>query len=417
MPTDWFWPRGLEFHHPWLFLLAIPGVLIVIWNYRRRGSAPTLVFPSLAPFRGMPSTLRRRARFLIPLFQSTAIVLLVGAVARPRMGEAHTVIRSEGIAIQMVLDRSGSMQRGMRFEGRSRSRMEIVKRVFQDFVSGDEDRGGNLPGRKTDLIGLTTFARFTEESCPLVSEHEPLLTAVANLTTVPEWLDQYDRPLKNPPRTNAEARAALQRGCRQNPFNRTAIGDGLFRAVTSLVTAEADIGLTEDNVETGEDDSKDLEDAGKDLEDGLDTGSYKIKGKVIILLTDGENNAGEYDPVEAGKYATENDIRVYYILLRERVDRGIHPFTGQEVVVREYSADELLDVPRRVAGDPARAFLASDGDALRRIYEEIDRLERSEIGRTEYRSYRERFHLLLIPGAALLAVALLLGETWLRRMP
>lgn len=386
MPLDLTLDLGqLEFHHPWLLLLALPALGAVHWCHRRRRRAPALVFPSVRRLAGLPRTWRQRALVLLPLLHGLGAILLVVAAARPREGDSRTVVRSEGIAIQMVLDRSGSMEDTMRYEGNDEKRIDIVKRVFRDFVTG----GGDLAGRRTDLIGLTTFARFTEESCPLVSQHEPLLTAVENLTTVEPLLDRYGQPVP----ADRAPRRADPRKYQRNPLNATAIGDGLMRAVYSLVTAE------------------------EDLRKGEEEGGYKIQGKVIIILTDGDDNASEIPPAEAGRYARENGIRIYYILMRELNDYQWDLFSGRRVVVRTHRPDELLAAPREVAGSGDRAFLATDGDALRRIYEQIDQLERTEIGRIEYRSYEEKFHVFLLPGVALILLAILLGETVLRRTP
>ena len=158
-----------EFHHPWMFLLALPALAVLYVRGRGAKGNAAIVFPSVARLKGLRPTLRQRARMLVPLLQAVAICGFVVAAARPRQGDARTVVRSQGIAIQMVLDRSGSMEETMLYDGDRRKRMDIVKDVFMKFVAG----GDGLAGRKTDLIGLTSFARFTEESCPLVSEHEP----------------------------------------------------------------------------------------------------------------------------------------------------------------------------------------------------------------------------------------------------
>ena len=381
-----------EFHNPWVLLLAVPILALLRWRYRNQNTAAALVFPSVARFSGLRPTLRQRARVLVPLLQVLALLLFVGAAARPREGDERTIVKSQGIAIQMVIDRSSSMNELIQYESTERRRIDVVKSVFRKFVEGDEE----LRGRKTDLIGLTTFSRFTEENCPLVSQHEPLLTAVSNLNTVDPALDQYGRPVRDIDRARRQRIKLLE-----NPLNATAIGDGLYRAVLSLVTAEADLEES--------DGSSDLDD------DFSDTSGYKITGKVVVLLTDGENNAGR-DPIEAGRFAAENDIRVYYIVFRE-------PFEVQQTILgrrvtREFDVNKLLEEPRNVV-EPSngRAYLAKDGDELRRIYEEIDQLEKSEIGKTEFRSYKELFHIFLIPGLACAVVAVLLSETVLRRIP
>lgn len=382
-------PKTFEFHNPWLLLLALPALGLLLWRWRRRGGAAAILFPSVARIKDLAPTLRQRARRVLPILQATAVLGLVAAAARPREGDARTLVRRQGIAIQMVLDRSSSMEELMTYGGAKRHRMDIVKEVFSLFIEG----GKGLSGRKTDLIGLTTFARFTDERCPLISLHEPLLTAVKNLETVEPALDQYDQPVR-------DVRRAQAKGVRlkQNPLNATAIGDGLQRGILSLVTAE------------------------EDLSRGGEEAVYKIKGKAIILLTDGEHNAGDTDPEEAGKYAAANGIRIYYVLFRD-------PFEEQETIfgrriVKEYTEDELLEAPRKVTRESVegekpngKAFLARSGEELVEIYKEIDRLERSEVGHLEFKSYEERYRWFLLPAMACIIIAAFLGETVFRGIP
>src|SRR5690606_12879347 len=84
---------------------------------------------------------------------------------------------TKGVAIMMVLDRSTSMRSPMQYDGNRVSRLEGVKRVFRDFVLGNQDRGGELPGRDGDLIGLIGFGSFAETYCPLVREYGALTEA------------------------------------------------------------------------------------------------------------------------------------------------------------------------------------------------------------------------------------------------
>ena len=374
--------KFFEFHNPWLLLLAVPALALVLWRRRRKRAAAAILFPSVARLKGFAPTLRQRTRAILPILETLALLGLVGAVARPRQGDARTVVRSEGIAIEMVLDRSSSMDETMRYGGVERKRIDIVKEVFADFISG----GKGLTGRRTDLVGLTTFARFTEESCPLINPHEPLLTSVKNLRTVAPALDKFDQPTWN-------LRNPVERQLRQNPLNATAIGDGLQRAVLSLITAE------------------------EDLKSGEAQGAFKIKGKVAILLTDGENNAGDVLPAEAGQYAAANGIKVYFIVFNETTIYR-QDFFGNRRAVGEQSEEEVLKDPREVVTPSGgKAYLARSGEELRDIYEQIDKLERSEIGKIEYRSYQERFHWFLLPALAFAVAAVLLGETVFRGIP
>jgi len=378
--VGWRELQGISFRDPQAFWLLVPLALVAWWVRRRRRPA-TVPLPVLGLL-SLPRTLRVRARALLPVLRGLALVALVVAVARPRLGEERSVLRREGIAIQMVLDRSGSMEKEMRYGDERLPRIEVVKRIFEAFVRG----GGPLKGRPTDLVGLTTFARFPVESCPLVTLHEPLLVAVRNLRTVAPFLTQ----VRTPTRDQAEARF-------RNPLNQTAIGDALQQAVLSIVAAEAD--LRRERKKKGD-------------------GGYELKGKVAILLTDGENNAGQ-DPLEAASVAKANGVRVYPVLLASReVTR--ETLFGKRVVQRvsQEDLDRAMAVPREIAKRTGgKAFLATSGDDLLGVYEAIDRLERSEVGAIAYTSFHELFSWPLGIGLLLAWLAEILAATWLRVAP
>ena len=98
--------------------------------------------------------------------------MLVIALARPQHGKEEFRIRAEGIAIEMVVDRSGSMQ-AMDFEldNKRATRLAVVKKVFQGF----RQRRRRAAGRPDDLIGLVDFGGFAEAKCPLTFDHGALL--------------------------------------------------------------------------------------------------------------------------------------------------------------------------------------------------------------------------------------------------
>ncbi|KPK44414.1 MAG: hypothetical protein AMJ65_03150, partial [Phycisphaerae bacterium SG8_4] len=87
------------------------------------------------------------------------VALLIVALARPRKGTVLSEISTEGVAIETVVDRSGSMQTEMDYYGQKLNRLEVVKKVMSDFVEGDKK---DLSGRGSDLIGLITFARYAD---------------------------------------------------------------------------------------------------------------------------------------------------------------------------------------------------------------------------------------------------------------
>ena len=145
----------------------------------------------------------------------------------------------------------------------------------------------------------------------------------------------------------------------------------------------------------------------------------KGKSRVVILLTDGQNNAGEIDPITAAEAAHALGVRVYTIgagtdgPARIPVD---DPVFGRRYVTVDASVDEktLKEIARLTGG---RYFRATSAQALEEIYKEIDGLEKSEAETVEYVQYDEKGPLLALAAALMLAAALLLAETAGSRIP
>jgi len=138
----------------------------------------------------------------------------------------------------------------------------------------------------------------------------------------------------------------------------------------------------------------------------------KTPSKVVILLTDGQNNRGAIDPSTAADVAHALGIRVYTVL----VGRGgvvpvpvDDPLLGQRIEMVRMDVDEgsLRDIATRTGG---RFFRAQDSETLAQIYSAIDRLERAPIRSIEYREYRDLGPLLL-GAAAILILLYALGIT------
>lgn len=145
----------------------------------------------------------------------------------------------------------------------------------------------------------------------------------------------------------------------------------------------------------------------------------EAESKVVILLTDGQNNRGEIDPITASEVAQAMNVRVYAIGVGSRgtapfvVDQ---PFAGQQRQMLPVQIDE--DMLRTVAENTGgRYFRATSKRALRDIYDEIGDLEKSEIDERIYTDVDERYPTFLIPGFGLLLLALTLQSTALRRFP
>lgn len=145
----------------------------------------------------------------------------------------------------------------------------------------------------------------------------------------------------------------------------------------------------------------------------------EAESKVVILLTDGQNNRGEIDPITASEVAQAMDVRVYAIGVGSKGTAPFiidQPFVGQQrqMLPVEIDEDMLRTVAQTTGG---RYFRATSKRALRDIYEEIGELEKSEIDERIYTDVDERYPTFLIPAFALLLTGILLQTTALRRFP
>ncbi len=156
---------------------------------------------------------------------------------------------------------------------------------------------------------------------------------------------------------------------------------------------------------------------------GLATSVIRLKeseavSKVVILLTDGVNNAGSVDPLTAVEAAMEYGIRVYTIGVGRR---GMAPYPMQTAfgiryqnVEVEIDEELLKKIARQTEG---KYFRATNNEALGNVYEEIDQLERSRIQVTRLTRETEEFHWFLMMGTLLLLLETGLRYTLLRTIP
>ena len=143
------------------------------------------------------------------------------------------------------------------------------------------------------------------------------------------------------------------------------------------------------------------------------------KGKIVILLTDGINNAGEVDPQTAAQLAVSYGIKVYCIGVGSRTPVTVmvnDPFWGARprTVAADFDMKVLDGISSRTG---AKAYAASDNQGLARIYEEIGRLEPTRFKTTRHTLYAERAEMFLLPGATLFLVGLAIPALLLRRLP
>ncbi|MFG0328569.1 MAG: VWA domain-containing protein [Phycisphaerales bacterium] len=355
--------ESLQFAFPEALALLVLAPLIAWWSYRpsRRVVAR---YSSLDRIGDTLTTWRVHAYGLLPILRALALIVFVVALARPQRGVGEVRTMADGVAIELVVDRSWSMSYPMSDEDRT-SRIEVVKRICREFVAGN---GADLDGRPQDLIGVVVFGRFADTVCPLVRIHDTLLDLIDAVTLVGP----------------------------QSSESGTAIGEGLALAAARLQDAENEIRRRN--------------------EGDLDP-EFEIKSKIIVLMTDGDENVRTIPAVNAARLCEEWGIKIYAI----GIGGGggyvtVNTPLGERRIPVSTSYDETL--LRRIAESTGGVFRAAESaEALRDIYEEIDALERTTIESREYTNYHEAFQSWVIAGAAFLLFELILATTVLRRAP
>ena len=247
----------MRFDTPFAFLILLAIPIILYLRYRKRGIAG-LRFSSIVRAKRAGHSWRQKLGELPFFLRLVVLILLAVALARPQEGKEIVRDVSKGVAMYTVIDRSGSMRAEMDYQGTTYNRLEVVKKVFKEFIDGGDD----LPGRPNDLIGMIVFARYADTICPLTLSRGALA--------------QFLKQVKLVKRRSEDG---------------TAIGNAIALAAARLKTAEETL------VEQATDKKK----------------QHKIKSKVIILLTDGERNCGDISPSKAVAMAKKWGIKLYII--------------------------------------------------------------------------------------------------------
>jgi len=147
--------------------------------------------------------------------------------------------------------------------------------------------------------------------------------------------------------------------------------------------------------------------------------SSKTKSKVIILLTDGVSNAGTISPLVAAEAAKALKIKVYTIGVGTK---GLSPYPLKDQFGRTVYKNIPIEMDETVLKKiaemtGAKYYLASDTETLRKIYDDINRLEKSNIEHFGYTEYSELFYFFLIPALIILGLEMLLANTVFMKVP
>ncbi len=334
-------------------LLIGLAVLAGVWLFRRwlHPQRSGIRFSTVDRLRDQGHTWASRVRRLIPGLRWLAMIVLIVALARPQKGNEQQRISAEGIAIQMVLDVSSSMRAlDFQWDGEQVDRITAAKKVMREFIRG----GSGLSGRHDDLIGMITFARYADSKVPLTLDHANLLR-VLDQTEAIKILFRRTFGGFRPSKTSDE--------------DGTAIGDAIAVAIERM--------------------RQFARTRGQAGEGGRDT---KAKSKVIILLTDGNQTVPDsMAPAKAAEIAAAFGYRIYVIGAGSRrpYSYPCEDQNGQVTLIRyrETLNEEPLRKVAEITG--GKYFRATDTDSLRRIYEEIDRLEKTKTVEQRYLEWTE----------------------------
>jgi len=356
---------GSSLAHP-VLLVLLASVALVWWRWLRGKPHAAVRFSSLTNLRRQGTTRRVRSRQVIPVLRSLAVILLVVCLARPQKGDEETRVASEGIAIQLLVDRSSSMlAEDFKLSGQRVNRLEAIKAVATAFVLGSEDE--ELGGRPDDLVGMITFAGFADSVCPLTLDHAYLADTLATTEIVDAQYRDEDG---------------------------TAIGDAIALGVLRML----DLAKRREALEAN-----------------------RVKSKVLVLLTDGEQTRGDLTPHQGAELAKAEDIKVYTIGVGTR---GMAPMPYIDVFGRKQLVSQPVNIDEETLRQVAEVtggeyFRATDTDSLKRIYARIDELEKTE---TEEKRYLQDAEMatqavtiegVTYPPLLLVVVALLILETLL----
>lgn len=336
------------------WLLGLLALLPVYAFLRGRvGKLAALRFPSADIARAAGAAARAATGRFLVSLRLLTLALCIIALAGPRFANDHTETEASGVDIMLVLDLSWSM---MALDmGRPSERVSRFDIASQ--VLEDFVRK-----RPNDRLGLIVFSAVPYLASPLTLNHD--------------WLIENLRRLH----------VGLIRDLG------TAIGDATAAGAKRL----------------------------KGLKDS--------KSRIIILLTDGDNNKGEIDPVPAAQLAAALGVKVYTIGIGVEEPCTLPLFDPATGKLQLTPTGDLIPgivlqpanytvLSKMSALSHAKSYRAKNRRELQRIYNEIDRLEKTEIKLRRFTTYRPLYQWPLLAAFGLLALELLLANTRLRRVP
>ena len=319
----------------------------------RAGKLSALRFSSAEIARVAGGVARSAAGRLLLFLRLLTLGLCLVALAGPRFANDHTETQASGVDIMLVLDLSWSME-SLDMGG---STEESTRFGIASSVLEDF-----VSKRANDRIGLIAFSGVPYLASPLTLNHD--------------WLIQNLRRL--------HIGTIRELG--------TAIGDATAAAAKRLAALKGS------------------------------------KSRIIILLTDGDNNQGEIEPVPAAQVAAAIGAKIYTIGIGIEEPCRLPAFDVSTGKLRHGPSGEIIptltlqpanySVLGKMAGlAHGKFYRAKNRSELKNIYNEIDRLEKTEVKLRRYTTFTPLFQWPLLAAFALLGLELILSNTRYRRLP
>jgi len=343
-----------EFEFQFPWVLALLGLLPVYALLRGKvGRLSALTFSSADIAREAGAQARSAAGRFLFFLRLLVVALGIVTLAGPRLANYHVETETPGIDIMLVLDLSWSMEA---------IDMGKPEEKLSRFACASSVLKDFIAKRPDDRIGLIAFSGVPYLASPLTLNHA--------------WLDEN--------------------------IGRLHIG-----IINDLGTAIGDAVVV----------------GARRLKDAPNS-----KSRIMILLTDGDNNMGKIDPLPASQLAAALGVRIYTIGIGIEQPCNMpafDPATGQfKLDPNGNIIPTLLLQPANysVLGKMAdlsggHFYRATNQRELQNIYNQIDRLEKSEVKQRRFATYEPLFHWPLLAALGLLAVELILAETRFRRVP
>lgn len=351
--------------NPWMLLFLLP-LAFAAWRLLRRSRRTGIRFSAVARLPQRTAGWRARVAAVAPFVLLAGLALLTAAAARPRSPYANTRRNVDAIAIVMAVDISGSMSI------LDLAPPDVVRTLYGMSQTGravSSDQAAKLKDVNRLSVVKRVFAEF-------VKRRPDDLVGLVTFGTFAET--------RAPLTADHEALLGMLRKVEIPEINQetmTAIGDGLGMSLSRLEKAEP-------------------------------------TSKVIILLSDGVDNASAVSPEAVSEIAARRGVKVYSI----GVGTSAHfqpvvsqTFFGTRITNAEATFDEgqLRNIAKRTGG---RYFPVNDQAALKEALAEIDRLETTPIETDVTTRWNEHFAAFLIAGALLSLLAAFLSIAASRRL-